>query len=268
MDTEKRGKVSKKMGGSMGKISIVREDGTDYLFAGLLAKELGKHKAMDLQVSVEPERGENYISQDYFISNKDYPFKYVFYALPSVGEEYKREMGKNCSLLTYAADPEFHIPKSVEKKYDVGFIGRPYYKDREDCLKVIEGGWGGSFYNSYETPGIEVPDRLNECKILFNHTRPEIDVNLRFFEAMALGCQVMLRNKVLDQFATDGVHYVSYGSPEELVDVIKILLSKDDLRLKIADNARKHFLKHHTYKHRAKSIINHLTEFYENRDNW
>lgn len=250
----------------MGKISIIREDGTDYLFAGLLAKELDKHKTMDLQVSVEPKRWENYISQDYFISKKDYPFKYVFYALPSVGEEYKKEMGDNCSLLTYAADPELHKPTDVKKIYDVGFIGKPYYEDRQKYLKTIEKLCPTSFYNSYETPGIEVPDRLNECKILFNHTRPEIDVNLRFFEAMALGCQVMLRSKVLDQFATDGVHYVSYESPEELVDVIKILLSKDDLRLKIADNARKHFLKHHTYKHRARTIINQLTEFYENRN--
>lgn len=44
----------------MGKISIIREDGTDYLFAGLLAKELEKHQAIDLQVSVEPEKWENY----------------------------------------------------------------------------------------------------------------------------------------------------------------------------------------------------------------
>lgn len=251
----------------MGKISIIREDGTDYLFPGLLAKELEKHEAMDLQVSVEPKRWENYISQDYFISKKDYPFKYVFYALPSVGEEYKKEMGDHCSLLTYAADPELHSPKPVKKLYDVGFIGRPYYRDRQSYLKTIEKLCPRSFYNSYETAGVLVPDRLSECKILFNHTRPEIDVNLRFFESMALGCQVMLRNKVLDQFAIDGVHYMCYSSQGELVDLIKTLLADDDLRLRIAHNARQHFLKNHTYKHRAKSIIKHLTEYYENSRN-
>lgn len=248
----------------MGKITIIREDGTDYLFAGLLARELDKHDASDCQVSVEPKKGDYYISQDYFISKKDYPFKYVFYALPSVGEEYKKEMGEDCSLLTYAADPELHSPKPVKKLYDIGFIGRPYYKDRQDYLKVIESVWPNSFYNQH-THGLEIPDRLSECKIIFNHTRPEIDVNLRFFEAMALGCQVMLRNKVLDHFATEGIHYMAYSSPEELVSVIKKLLTDDDLRLKITHNARQHFLKHHTYTHRAKSIIKHLTEYYENR---
>jgi spore maturation protein CgeB len=248
-------------------IKVVREEGTDYLFAGFLERELAKHDSIDAVVAVEPKRGDNYISQDYFYSIKDHPFKYVFYALPSVGEEYKRELGDNCSLLTYAADPEFHKPMDVVKKYNVGFIGRGYYKDREDYLKVIAHFWPNSFFNSYGTPGIEIPERYSECGVLFNHTRPEIDVNLRFFEEMALGCQVMLRNKILDQFAVEGEHYLAYSSPEELVEVIKRLLADDDLRLKIAHQARKHFLKHHTYTHRAKSVIKHLTEYYENSGN-
>lgn len=268
MDSKERGQVSKKVGVGMGKVTIVREEHTEYLFPGLLSKEMEKHQLpgtqealiyMEPKIPREDELLPVYFSQDYPMNRRA---EYLFYTLPSYGKDHKLAMGDNCALVTYAADPEFHKPKDVKKIYDIGFIGNPYYEERNQYLNVIQGAYPNSFFNQSGIPGQDVPGLLNQCKILFNHTRKIIDVNLRFFESMALGCQVMERNQYLDQFATDGVHYMGYSSHEELLEVLKKLLADDDLRLKIAHNARKHFLKHHTYTHRCKTIIKKLTEFY------
>jgi len=245
-------------------IDVIIEESTDYLFPWFLKRELKKHLTdINLQLYVEPKRGEFYFCQDYSFSLKDYPYKFAFYALPSQREEHVKMMGKNCALVSYAADLEFHKPKPVKKIYDVGFIGKRYYPERIKYLEAIEKFYPRSFLNLDTCPNVTVPDRLSECRVLFNHTRKEIDVNLRFFEEMALGCQVMERNPFLQEFATEGVHYLGYSSPEELVEVIKKLLADDDLRQKITYNARSHFLANHTYAYRAQSVINHLEEYFK-----
>jgi spore maturation protein CgeB len=246
-------------------INIVREQGTDYLFAGFLEKEMEKHQTdVGGTIWIEPKYGNDIqFSQDYLPDFKYNPYRFVFYTLPSLKKDIELSMGKNCALVTYAADPEFHKVQPVEKKYDVGFIGKQYYPERIKYLQVIEKFWPRSFLNLDKCPPIDIPLRLSECKVLFNHTRPEIDVNLRFFEEMALGCQVMLRTPYLNEFAEEGVHYMGYSSNEELVEVLDRLLKDDELRNKIARQAREHFLQHHTYKHRAQSIINHITDYYE-----
>lgn len=246
-------------------ITVNREQGTDYLFAGFLDRELSKHIVdFDAVLNIEPKRGgEIYFCQDYTIALKDNPqIRYMFYALPSYRKDHYAMMGKNCAVVTYAADPLFHKPQQVEKIYDVGFIGTRYYPERNKYLEMIESLYYRSFCNLDTLPGEQIPQKLSQCKVLFNHTRPEIDVNLRFFEEMALGCQVMIRNQYLPEFATEGEHYLGYSSPEECAEVIKKLLEDENLRNKITYQARSHFLSNHTYAHRAQSIINCLTDYY------
>jgi hypothetical protein len=247
----------------MGKISIIREQGTDYLCAGFLQRELEKHEVeFEATINVEPKKGEITFCQDYLSYNDS---SFVFYALPSQRKDHVEKMGKNTALVTYAADPGFHKPQEVDKKYEVGFVGRMYYPSRKELVDCV--GANFSLGRWEELPGTEIPVKLSQCKILLNHTRPEIDVNLRFFETMALGCQVMLRTPALEEFAKEGVHYFGYSSPEECVEVIHMLLKDEDLRMRTITNARSHFLANHTYAHRAQAIINHLTEFYEDPRN-
>lgn len=245
-------------------IKVIREPGTDYLFAGFLEKELNKSiYNLSLDLYVEPKRGEFYFCQDYFITRNDFPVKYMFYALPSHKKDVELIMGDDCSLVTYAADPDFHKPAKVEKKYDIGFIGNRYYPERLKYLEMIQNLYSRTFLNLDTCPPTEIPLRLSECKILFNHTRPEIDVNLRFFEEMALGCQIMLRTPALKEFAKEGTHYFGYSSEEECASLIADLLKDDDKREKTALNARTHFLSNHTYAHRANKIIVDLKKHFE-----
>jgi spore maturation protein CgeB len=248
-------------------ISVIREEQTDYLYPGFLDNTLASIPSeIDVTISIEPKRGEYYFSQDYFISKKDYPFKYVFYTLPSLKELFENELGENCAMVSYAADEKFHTPKKTRKLYDVGFIGRRYYYEREKYLDTITKFYPRSFLNLDTCPNKAIQERLSECKVLFNHTRPEIDVNLRFFEEMALGCQVMMRTPSLKEFAQEGKHYMGYSSEGEALEVIKKLLKDNNLREKITYNARRHFLKHHTYTHRAKTIVKHLEQYFKRTD--
>lgn len=242
-------------------LRVDREPGTDLLFAGFLEKELAKIKVdPTVFISVEPMYGNIHFCQDYslvFQEGRQKP-NYLFYALPSYRDRHEELMGEKCALVTYAADPEFHKPVSVSKIYDVGFIGRGYYQGRNDCLDAI--GKNFSLLNLSDVPGSDIPSALSSCKILFNHTRDIIDVNLRFFESMALGCQVMLRTDYLKEFAVEGTHYMGYSTVDELLETIKKLLDNENEIKRITNNARSHFLSNHTYAHRALSIYNHLKE--------
>jgi len=240
-------------------IRVVREAGTDLLFAGLLEKELLKYDFIDVDLVVEGRTGgEVHFSQDWPIITSDN--KFMFYSLPSFKGIFEEKFGKNCALVTYAADPFFHKPLKVEKTYDIGFIGKIYYGERDEYRQLLSSKFNCFFKEDLD--GTKIPDILSRCKILFNHTRPEIDVNLRFFESMALGCQVMLRTPSLHLFAETTNHYWGYSTPEQCISVVEMLLKNDDLREKTAINARKHFLSNHTYAHRVASIISNLKEFY------
>jgi spore maturation protein CgeB len=245
----------------MGKITIDMVGENDFLFPGMIHQELQRHEFdRDVTIFMEPNQGDIYFSQDWGPTEHH---KFVFYALPSLREGVTAMMGESCALVSYAADPAHHHPQKGEKLYDIGFVGKRYYPDRNGYLDMLVSHYPTSFANYDQLPRAELPNVLSKCKVLFNHTRPEIDVNLRFFESMALGCQVMLRTPGLKEFAREGVHYMGYSSHEECVEVIKRLLEDDDLREKIALQARSHFLTNHTYTHRATAIINHLREYYE-----
>lgn len=240
-------------------IQVVREAGTDYLFAGFLERELNNHQfSKDIDLVIEGRiGGEVHFSQDWMTATPE--TKFMFYALPSFKEEFELLYGKNCALVTYAANPRFHEPLKIEKTYDVGFIGKIYYEERSEYRKLLESKYNCFFKEDLD--GTDIPEVLSKCKILFNHTRPEIDVNLRFFESMALGCQVMLRTPSLQLFANEEEHYWGYSSPEECVRVIDKLLNSDSLRENTSQRARNHLLSNHTYKHRAASVIANLEEY-------
>jgi spore maturation protein CgeB len=241
-------------------IKVMRDAGTDYLFAGLLAKELESRPfPVDLELWIEPRgKGDIYFTQDGSCEKKD-NVKFCFYTQPSEREKMTELFGKNCALVTYAADPEIHKQIPCEKIYDVGFIGKPHGDDRDDYLDALRSS-GLKVFISEDTPGKDVALKLSQCKVLFNHIR-FVDVNLRFFEAMAIGCQLVNRKPGIEEFAKEDIHYLGYSSPKEMLDKLEFLLANTDVRNKLTVAARSHFLSNHTYAHRATSIINHLKEY-------
>jgi len=246
-------------------IEVIRDAGTDYLFAGLLAKELESRPfPIDLKLFIEPRvKGPYYFTQDGRIEKPDQKgnIEFCFYTQPSQREEMCEVFGKNCALVTYAADPLIHYQHlEIPKTYDVGFIGKPGGDDRNMYLDALSHS-GLKFFNSETIDGGAIAYELSKCKVLFNHVR-YVDVNLRFFEEMAIGCQLVNYNKYLKLFGIEGVHYLTCNDPKDMVRMLKELLNDHPRVIEyISINARSHFLSNHTYAHRATAIINHLKEY-------
>ena len=244
-------------------ITFNREANTDYLFAGLLEKEMINHPTdINLTINIDPCISANdiYYSQDTTLKGDKVEHEFVFFIEPSWREHFQGKYKNKCALVTYAADPLIHKPYNLEKDYDIGFIGNINGDDRIEYLNALKSS-GLKCYISSNIPGNIMASELSRCKLLFNHIR-FVDINLRFFETMAIGCQLVNRKSSLKEFAEENIHYFGYDNPTEMLLIVKRLLKDDDLRNRTSLRARSHFLSNHTYAHRSQSIINHLTEIY------
>lgn len=184
-----------------------------------------------------------------------YP-SHIFYTQPSWGlkfaEKYPRDIIK---CITYACDPEIHQPIECEKIYDVGFIGN--FGDNDGRKEIIEAlKQEFNCFVSTSTATKDISKELSRCKILFNHIRYE-EINIRFFEALAIGTQVCTYTPNLNLFATEGESYLTFKSATEAIDKIRSLLADDDRRNRMALSARKSAL-NHTYRHRASEMLSFL----------
>jgi len=181
---------------------------------------------------------------------------HIFYTQPSWGlkfaEKYPRDTIK---CITYACDPDLHKPIEMEKIYDVGFIGTFQDGDgRKEVMEAIKNEF--NCFVSTSTPSDQISTEYSKCKVIFNHIRYE-EVNIRFFEALAIGTQVCTYTPNLNLFATEGESYLTFKSIPEAIDKIRKLLADDDRRKSIAEHARESALRH-TYKHRAQDMLSFL----------
>lgn len=182
---------------------------------------------------------------------------HLFYTQPGWGKYFADKMGKNkVKLLTYAVDEDIYPLVESKKIYDVGFIGNVNENDgREEYLDLLNANFKA--FISTDTPTRDIAKELSKCKVVFNQIRFE-EINIRFFEALACGAQVVSYSPALHMFAEEGKHYLTYKTPEEAVEKITYLLNNDKIRETMAIEARKHVLANHTYKHRVKEIVDFL----------
>ena len=161
--------------------------------------------------------------------------------------------------LPFAADPEIHKPFPQKKEYDIVFVGRldgdEHYGERHRVLDVL-----AKHFNLLKTKtewGIPYSQALSKGEIIFNCSA-SYDINMRFFEGMAIG--TLLTNYVpnLWQVATPYKHFIPYYPSDDDSDLlwkVEYLLKHKRERVKIAKESRKWVVGNHTYKHRAKQII-------------
>lgn len=184
-----------------------------------------------------------------------YDASHLFYTQPGWGMFFEQKMGRGkTKLLTYAIDEDTYPLVTAEKIYDVGFIGNVMAGDgRQEYLDIIKANFNCLVTSEVATR--DITKELAKCKVCFNHIRYE-EVNIRFFEALASGAQVVSYSPALHLFAEEGKHYLSFRTPEEAIEKINYLLKHDKIREKIVKDARSHVLKYHTYKNRVQEILN------------
>jgi hypothetical protein len=88
------------------------------------------------------------------------------------------------------------------------------------------------------------------------------DANLRVFEVMAAGALLLtsLPTELTAIGFQEGVHFVGYRNPEEIVPLVRKYLNDETARAAIADKARALVLAEHSYDRRVEQLLERLSQ--------
>ena len=191
-----------------------------------------------------------------------------------------QQMGaKNVHPLYYGVDPELVVPVEVEKDIDVSFFG--YGSDfREEWMEklITIPSWempevsfavaGGNFridlgkaemvgdlsYSQWRQFCCRSKINLNVTR--WSHTNVYASSTSRPFELAAFGsCIVSQPYNGIEEWFEVGKELLVVNSESEAIETYKRLLHNEEEREKIGTRARRRILKEHTFKHRARQLI-------------
>lgn len=204
-----------------------------------------------------------YLSIDTWQSPGDYVdaqcYDFTFAAQRSFVENLRASGASNAHWLPLGCNPAVHYPVDVAPDLDIAFVGNiilPVHQQRHELLKRLQESFTSiAVTRAY---GDDVCNIIARGKLAFNHCAV-FDVNMRVFEAMAMGRPVLTnrdaeRNGLLDLFE-DGKHLILYEDRNDIVEKADYYLRNDDARAAIAKNGYDTVLAQHTYLHRIDTII-------------
>jgi hypothetical protein len=188
-----------------------------------------------------------------------YDYAFVFH--PGFDKKFAKAGHPRAICLPHAVEGELFEPPGYDRCYDVGWVGNlkgTIYSTRRRIIKKLVKRFHMNptdrHYNLEELAAI-----YKQSKVAVNVSRDDYlcDANLRCFEVMAAGALLLaLRPTELSQLGfQDGKHYVSYGSDQELLELIEFYIKNDEERRNIADAGRALVLKEHTYDQRVETIL-------------
>ena len=197
----------------------------------------------------------------------------------------------NCLYLPLAADPDFHCPlelTSVQRREygaDVSFLGAGYPNRRRAFKQLVGAGYQFKIWgNQWERdPALEAYVQRGGARIepeevvrIFNATKINLNlhssvqdtelvpggdfVNPRTFELAACGAFQLVdrRDLMADLFEDDEL--VTFGSMEELRELIGRYLSDEAERRAVAERARARVLADHTYRARMAALLDYCAQ--------
>lgn len=181
-------------------------------------------------------------------------FDYVFLADLSFVERF-RSLGLNAHWLPLGCDPQVHIPQSLEKTYDLGFVGTiSAGTDRHTYLSALSAKFNLHTERSFLH---EMANTFARSKMVFNNAVGKTDLNMRFFEAMSCGTLLlsdMSQNSGQDIMFEAHQDYALYNE-RNLLDVTEYYLKDDLARAAVAKSGQELVLAAHTYLHRMEHLM-------------
>lgn len=132
----------------------------------------------------------------------------------------------------------YEVDHGLRRTIDVGFVGNtsaPGHKKRLEMIDVLKREFPQ--FRHYQDIFTDEKARLvSRMKIMVNCSLNN-DINFRVFETLACGA-LLITDKVnengFEDIFQDGVHLVTYGSNQELVEKVRYYLKNDAEREKIA----------------------------------
>lgn len=157
--------------------------------------------------------------------------------------------------LPLGCDPQVHGRVETPDAFDVAFVGHQNCDERKRLCRLLQDTFPRSFMG--ESFFRDVAKIYSSSKTIFNRSVLN-DVNMRVFEGLCSGSLLvtndLTENGQADLFK-DGVHCATYRSDDELLDKLRFYLSRDAIRVRIAEAGRDAVLQRHTYRHRMESIL-------------
>jgi len=186
----------------------------------------------------------------------------------------------------FACDPDYHRFQPLTPKEqarwgrDVAFVGS-YYPNRWEILRELTGFdvgiWGPGWRRvSRQQQGLHIQEGQIRCQewikvysaakivivIHFQDGRtPCYQASPKVYEALACrGFVLVDQQKDVENLFQSGKHLVVFSDVDDLKEKLRHYLQRDDLRMAIASEGCREVLEKHTYRHRIRKILDHVSE--------
>lgn len=213
-------------------------------------------------------------------------FQHVFTSDVNMVKKYKDDHGIDVGVLAFAAQPKLHNPgvaMGMGRKNKAVFAGS-YYVEKEDRCNdfnkimdiISEAGLDLDIYDrcfNLDDPRFKYPERYkdkiignlkpNELSIVNSGYKFQINMNTvqdsssmfarRVFESLASGTPV-IGNYSRGSQELFGDMVIDATTQENALEIISLLNSKPELYEEISKRGVREVMRHHTYRHRVKSI--------------
>ena len=185
---------------------------------------------------------------------KSHDFDCIF-AAQRDGAARLRLEGIVTTWLPLACDPEIHRRHTVEKTWDICFVGNVFPGPRAELLELLRRRFRTIFVGQAYFD--DMARTYSASRIVFNRSVRN-DVNMRVFEAVACG-SLLVTNDLSDngqaELFRDGEHLATYRDSDELLDKVSYYLARETVRERIAAAGRAEALARHTYRLRMESLL-------------
>jgi len=182
-------------------------------------------------------------------------FDYVYIAQKEYIPAFKAAGNKNVFWLPLGCDPEIHCVGSLNKIYDVGFVGsiNNIQTRRIELLKKIQANYPLAYRRCFWK---EMSEFFAHSKIVFNNAIKN-DLNMRLFEVLSAGSFLltdMTHGNGQAEMFYDGSELGIYDD-ENILAKIEYYLKHDDERETIAKRGQQIVHKAHTYANRMEELL-------------
>ena len=181
----------------------------------------------------------------------------VFSAQKDGADRFRKASKVDVQWVPLGCDPALHQKMDVEKKYDIGFVGRNAMKfDRGRHLQLLKEKYPNSYIG--EAPSQQISKIYSACKIGFNSSIIN-DINMRIFEIMSCGCFLLtnrIKNEGFYQMFEEDKHLVTYTNDKDLLEKVDYYLTHNEERERIAQAGHELVINHYTYFHTIQKIFN------------
>lgn len=169
-------------------------------------------------------------------------FDMVLHASPNLG-----------TWLPNCYDDTIIKPLNIEKIHDIGFCGN--VANRQGQIDIMKASFPNFKFDNFVI-GDAMVKAINSYKIHWN-ANISFDINYRNFETMGCATTLLTSNHNYYEFLgfKDCVNCITYLNTQDMIEKARIFLSNNDWLNNIAKEGYDLVVKNHTYKHRAKQIL-------------